>query len=390
MAQTIKDLIQETSGIADGAARKAAYLRSIFIILSIYFLLPAALILFNYAVDPYERYHSDVTREDLTRLSRSEELILSIPKNYNDRALLERYVRIIPKPRTVVMGGSRVMNLRLEGGAEQGFFLNAGVSSGTIKDYIGIWQILKENGKTPERLLLCIDPQSLYQKNGVLWYSLSGAYLRFQRGRTNPLSYVRLATDVLWEKLNFHLSQLVSSETTRASLEKLGAQKNRSALLTGQDRSNLASAARDSGFTLLYPASAFRDSQESIDRLALQNGQGESYTFKNWNVDRDTFFEDLAALVHDIRASGTRITMVLMPAHPLSYQTVRNDPDAYGKLQKYLNRLAAIARAAGVPLLDGLEEKRSLVRNQDFMDGVHLKPAENRRFFRGVLERSGS
>ena len=57
-----------------------------------FYLFPAALIGFNYQMDPNFRHSFSVPAKTLKMLADSEDLVLSLPANYDDRALLKKFI----------------------------------------------------------------------------------------------------------------------------------------------------------------------------------------------------------------------------------------------------------------------------------------------------------
>ena len=128
--------------------RNDRYQIFLFRFLALFVVFPLLLIAFNYSVDPNHRYRFSVPSGSLHRLARSEDLVLTLPKNYDDRALLKKFIPQAVPPRILVMGGSRVLNIQSEmfrSGA--GPLLDTAVMAGTIRDYVALWQLVKRRGR---------------------------------------------------------------------------------------------------------------------------------------------------------------------------------------------------------------------------------------------------
>jgi len=115
----------------------------------IYLAFPIALLLLNYFVDPNYRYHMNISDDQLRILSRDPGKRLVVPKNYNDRELLKRYVQISGAPEICVIGGSRVMNLALADNPSE--FFNAGLTNATVMDFVAVWQVFKNANAVPQQ-----------------------------------------------------------------------------------------------------------------------------------------------------------------------------------------------------------------------------------------------
>ena len=349
----------------------------------VYFLLPAFFITFNYSIDPYGRYKALASKNVLEKLAASQNDVLITGFNYNDRLLFKNYISVVPKPGLVILGGSRILNIDADiFTPEAGRVLNAGVSGGTIRDYVGIWQVLKNQGKIPVRVLLFIDLQSVYSNlTGIGWYTLSCPFLTFEYGRINFSKYLKLILKTSHAKTSFHLESLSSLDLLEKSWGHLrSGQKIRSRLVS-KKLLGPRDAAKTPSLAMIVPEPSEEDKKQSfIEHWGEENGKGESSILSNWNNFDEGAFTELSSLIEDMRANKTEVTVFMMPSMPLSYQQMQKNPKAMTNLMIFLGKVSSSCRQYGAGFYDALHEHHEDVLNTDFKDGVHLKKESIDRF----------
>ncbi len=348
----------------------------------VYFLVPVLFIVFNYSIDPYGRYQPLASQTILEKLAASSEEVLITEFNYNDRLLLKNYISSTPKPDLVVLGGSRILNIDSDVFTpEAGRVLNAGVTGGTIRDYIGIWQVLKKQNKIPRKILLFLDLQAVYSNSsGIGWYSLSCPFLTFEYGRLKTSKYLKLVSKTYRKKTSFHLESLSSSDVLKKSFQRLKVPRTRSrlALKTTLHSKN---AARTPALGLIAPEASTEEKEQAfIDHWGKENGRGESSILSEWGNFSEDAFKELSSLLEDIHAQKSEAVVFLMPSHPLSYGIVEKNPAALANLIIFVKKIEALCSQQGALLYDGLREHHQDISNDDFKDGVHLKKESIDRF----------
>lgn len=336
-----------------------------------------ALMAFNYVIDPNNRYHFKVTNSDLVRLSQDSKLVLAVPGNYDDRILLKRYIAVSAKPELAVVGGSRILDLQYPELGNR--FLNAGITAGTIKDYIAIWQVIKQNQKMPQTIFLCVDFQALTRTSqNDRWLSLNSDYEAFfKRGPSGRYAFASFTTQ---------LKDLLSLQTLRQSFASLGAKRSSARLIPLVNyRKN--EPARASSFAFTYPMSYEQMDPGIVAQSARANGEGELKLFKNWNSTDYEYFNLLKMLITDMKEHHVRVALVLMPYHPLSLQIIVSDSTARSNFDSFRQELLLAAQQLEVPYYDGVSDTMTLrCTHDDFYDGVHLKSGPNREFFKRICK----
>lgn len=345
------------------------------------FLAIMGLLCFNYLLDPNNRYQFHVSESNLRLLAEVPGHALVVPGNYDDRILLKRFIQVAPRPDTAVIGGSRIMNLQRSPGplVLQTVFLNAGVSAGTLRDYIAIWQLMKKNKKIPKTIFLCVDPQALNRAaQNDQWLSLSDDFQAFFNASASGRYYVAALTS--------QLKDLLSLQTTLAAISKLGQARVRPELLYLKDYAGLVPI-RTASFALTYPSVYEEKDPLEVERMARSNGEGEIKAFRTWNRQDREYLEQLKMLIKDMKQEGVRVVLVLMPYHPLSLQAIKQDSVALDNLVFFRDQLLKVGQECGIPYHDGfVDTQADRFSNRNFSDGVHLKKDANQSFFDGISQ----
>lgn len=345
--------------------------------------MPLGLMFFNYRVDPNNRYHFELSEQHLAVLSRSPDRLLTVAKNYDDRIFLKKFIASSPKPSFLIMGGSRVLSVQSEmlRTPYQNRFLNAGLTAATVRDYIAVWQILKNQRKIPDKILLSVAPQAVngYTQN-ELWLSLVEYYLKFW-GQENGirLSFLRWTSQI---------KDLFSFETTRESFRRMGNPRLSDRLMP-RSRYDGKQYVRTSSFARLSPEYFWPPSEDLVRMWAESTGEEEAARFKIWNCLDETGFDHLGKLIHDMKRHGCRVALVAMPYHPIVYDRIQNSSKAFQNLQYFSRRMRQVAEQEGILFYDALGVKQDGTDAHDFFDAVHLKPDTAYLLFRDIDRAAG-
>jgi hypothetical protein len=238
----------------------------------------------------------------------------------------------------MILGGSRIMNIR--------GMLNAGVSRGTIQDYINIWESIKLNHKIPKTLILCLDRQSFSEIKD----NQSSSDDTFTRSRVENA-----------------LNQFFEFITIFKIIDKIAHERKL--------------PAKDATFSFIYPFKYENKSDKEIIRLSYATGVGENAEFKTFK--RLYKFDLLELLMRDIKKHSFML-VILLPYSPIVLKVIAFSPDSKKNMEDFRADLCDLCRRLGVYYYDGMSDR---LEDLDFMDGVHLKTIKNNEFFnRALLE----
>lgn len=353
------------------------YRNSVLLFIFFFIMTPTVLIVFNYTMDPNHRYRFSVPSDVLSTLSQSNDKVLTVPPNYDDRALVKKFILASEPPQVVVIGGSRVLNVQDDFFVEpyRSHLLNTAVMAGTIRDYVAIWEIIESQGFKPQYVFICLEEQSMntYSQNDryLSIYEYYSAF--FNQGASLRQQLMGLTTN---------LKDLLSMQTTGGSFAILMQQSESSWNLAPRENYDTTLHAKTQSFSMLYPAQNEQRTPKVVDPMGRANGYGEIKVFEMWNRGDRRGYDHLIALIRRIKRIGATPVMIGMPYHPEAYRLIQTSPKAVDNMLHFIDQLKQIAEDEGVFFYDAIEEHHNDFINADFLDGVHLKrPAEHALFY---------
>ena len=298
-------------------------------------------------------------------------------RNVDERRFQRGRLGVIPRPRVVAFGSSRVMQLTgALVGVEPTAFYNLGMSGATVEDYIGLWEILRRQGKIPERAIFSIDPWIFNADvEQVRWRALSREIDAFAEGRGRWAAVdVALAG---WSRAK----ELVSYEVLRDSTRRLRrALRGRPAAKAGAGDAPIVpeqavadrQALRADG-SLIYDGAFQRrgplEVQEDAVHWAATNGP--NLVRFRFNPERLRLLE---ALWQDLRARGVQIVAYIPPYHPAAWRVMAAEPRQHDALDEMRATIAALAARMKVPFRDFADPAAIPCTAGEFFDGVHPRP----------------
>jgi hypothetical protein len=304
-------------------------------------------------------------------------------RDTDERRFQKARLAVIPRPRIVVFGSSRVMTISTAMmGAAPGEFYNAGLSGGTVEDFIVMWSTLKASGRIPEVAIFGIDNWEFNRSHPqVRWLAWADDVARFVE-TTEGSGGWRRADEVLYRW--YQLKDLVSFSVLRRSLgdlrrlrldrEPRGAELVRSLAdqLVDERRIDGRRALRADG-SLVYDAAyeARRPDQVRPDALDFVTQHHANLGRFAWDGERA---RRLDLLWRDMRAHSVQIVAYLPPYHPLVWDSVRRDDRAMAGLAQTRAVLAGLAGPRSD--VHDLSDPASVpCAESDFLDGTHARAA---------------
>jgi hypothetical protein len=314
-------------------------------------------------------------------------------RDTDERRFQKARLAVIPKPRIVIFGSSRVMTISSQMlGAAPGEFYNAGLSGGTVEDFIVLWSTLKAGGKLPEVAVCQFDNwefnASHPQVRWLVWADDVSRFVETTEGARGwqgaaPLLY-------RWYQLKDLLSYSVLKRSfgdlqrVRRHREPRGAEllQSLSDQLVDERQIDGRRALRADGSLVYEAAYEGRTVDEAradaLDFVRLHHANLRAFT---WDAERA---RRLDLLWRDMRAHGVRIVAYLAPLHPVVWDSVRRDDGAMAGLARTHAALAALAGPQAK--VHDLSDPASVsCTESDFLDGTHVRAACLTR----VLARAG-
>lgn len=317
-------------------------------------------------------------------------------RDTDERRFQKARLAVIPRPRVVAFGSSRVMTVSTAMvDATPGEFYNIGLSGGTVEDFIVLWTALRDAGKVPRVALFAIDNYEFNaSQSQIRWLAWADEVARFvdtagvagwpRRARLERLLY-------RWYQAKELVSYAVL-ETSLRELNRLAAgRQRRGAELLDALGGRLVPEAQTAGQRALRADGSLVYEREYAGRpAALVDADALDFAVRTkaglgaftWDAERARRLE---LLWRDMRAHGVAIVAYLPPYHPIVWDAVRRDSDLALGLATTTTFLERLGRAVGARVLDYSDPAAIPCAAGDFLDGRHVRSDCQRRLLARVL-----
>lgn len=291
----------------------------------------------------------------------------------NDRQELRARVALMPAAYDViVLGSSR--SLQIYGGMFPGkTFLNASVYGGQIRDEIGIYELLREQGRLPKILIVNLDPQTIQTPTPTgyrgLWLAVSGEYYRAmaRMGLNRPiwdswaewanklLEQVQLVSPVLLQQSLAHAFQWSTAEPFAGALWDM-------------EHPHPTFAIRMPDRALVYSQQMSAPTRTQLEASAMTlMGSRKAGPNQQRDLNAQREFETFVRAVH---ADGVQLIFFLAPFHPLYTEHLNGTPgDKFlQETEEYYN---TFARELHIAVVGSFRAQRVSCGENDFFDVLH-------------------
>ncbi|HEV8585463.1 MAG TPA: hypothetical protein VGT02_10900 [Methylomirabilota bacterium] len=303
-------------------------------------------------------------------------------RDTDERRFQKARLAAIPPPRVVAFGSSRVMTLSTAMvGAAPGEFYNAGLSGGTVEDFIVLWTTLRDAGKVPQVAVFAIDNWEFNAAHPrVRWLTWAGDVTRFVEA-TEGAAWWSRADAVLyrWYQLKDLASYSVLTTSFTDLARRLRGREARGAEIVRtlgerlvDERSIDGRRALRADGSLVYEAEyrARGPAEVRVDALDFALKDHGGLREFAWDAERA---RRLALLWRDMRAHGVRVVAYLPPYHPLVWGTLQKDPRAMAGLARTRAVLDDLAARHGARVLDFSDPASVPCAEAEFLDGNHAR-----------------
>ena len=332
---------------------------------------PAVILLVNLTADPAhiltDRYAGEVA--DILLGGKNATNM----DNLDDRDLLVRYFDRRQTPvRVLTLGSSRSMQVTKElTGCGESFC--AGVTGADLRDCISIYQMAKQQGLQPEKVIFCAEYWFLSEGNLDPRANTEG-YEDFcaQTGNTPLRTASREAV---------RRKELLSLSYFQSSLQYLLDGERRK--LTATDAPDGPYATRRADGSYSYEEDYRRRPQEQVDGDArdccIKNSLQQGFTGVN-----DALLRQTGDLIAMMQQDGAEVVLQLAPFHPVYYEYMAG-------AEKYREILATeqvyrdLADRYGIPCCGGYDPAAFGMTNADFYDAQHPSAEGIYRYFGKTL-----
>jgi hypothetical protein len=299
----------------------------------------------------------------------------------SERRLQTARLAVVPRPRVVAFGSSRVQPLstRAVAGLAPGEFYNAGMAGASVDDYIAAWSTLVEADNIPAIAVFSIDAwvfnEALPQEE---WREVAAYVERFLMVAGAGRGPLRRAWDEAayrWHRAKEFLSwPAMRASVTALALRWAGGppaggdvERVLSAAVVPESKVGIRRAFRPDGSVMndLPARSPARLRAAAVDYVASLRARLSPFA---WNAERARRLE---ALWQDMGSRGVRVVAYLPPYHPLTWAHMRADPRYAAPLTRTARFLGDVALATGARFIDLSNPATIPCGEHEFFDADH-------------------
>lgn len=331
----------------------------------------------NLYVDPGYRWHRKPLEFDHNWEKSS---FWKSPMNFDERPFRAAHLSLIKTPDVLLLGSSRVWLVTSEMFSPRLQVYNAGMSGGSVWDYMAVWQLLKEQKKTPGVVVLFFDNWVL-NKNTFGKYRWITNYAPVSRFLTENGGF-ELRAKAFFEKLRGQFSEvedLFNASVLKASLlelrERWSATKGvgaELAILPIEGRPPESDGWRSDG-SRVYPLPYIHEkSLAEIRKLAGDPTVATLHAYlTNWEDD-SSVGRAFEVLLQDMTQMGTRIYVIAPPFHAQSLELLRTRPE-FAKVPLRLSQVTDAWRKSGArfDFCDATDPSTVHCSETEFIDSAH-------------------
>lgn len=345
-----------------------------------FFLLTAALSLFNYSIDAACLYSRIQVVERVINDLLAGKIIAGQPAfqyRYFQKLIIEKRKEI---PDTIAIGSSRSMTVRSSYlGIDQDSFFNHSVPCAVLNDYIAILGCYKKKGAFPKTIILGIDPFVFDKKTGrsKKWRPLLSGYyylLNIIRGNTSQL---KLFYEMVNDKV-LKAKRLLSYNYTITNYEYIKYIREQ-----GFDYKAVKDTTVDNWLIApdgsLYRLFILRYQDDPTTQKKVQRALN-----KGTEIDRYrqiSFQELFIRLIDYLLDDGMQIVFFLPPYHPRMYQEFAKKETCI--VLKIEEMLRSLAQSRNIPVFGSYDPGCFNLSSRDFFDAVHVRDYVVKEIFKG-------
>lgn len=311
-------------------------------------------------------------------------------RDTDERRFQQARLEVIRRPRVVAFGSSRIMlaSTAMVGVASEEFY-NAGLSGGTVEDFIVLWSVLERRGALPDTVLFVVDNWAFNRMHPqVRWLEWADDVNRFVDAGAGSRAPFGLAVGPAMYRW-YQVKDLFSYTVFKTSLSELRRRRERrgAEIVESLSRdlvpeSDVAGrrALRADG-SLMYdrayvdqPVAQVRD--EAVRYAASAKGNLGNF---QWDTERGARIE---LLWRDMRARGVRLVAYLPPYHPAAWAILSRDPRNVAAVAATETFLTSLAGRVDARFANFTDPASVPCPEEEFLDGTHARAACLERIFR--------
>jgi hypothetical protein len=359
------------------------------------FFLPIPLVIasVNYYVDPGQLFRGEDYVQRIVDLLSSGKNVWNVIYNHNERLKQRLMVAKLPtRPDIVVLGSSQTKAVGSRTFPDK-YVYNAGVSAGTLEDFIGIYELFYERQLVPKEVILEVNPWLLNKNDKnvhphfvALAREYSTALQRMGRSKDEGISLVR--------RLEFHpVVQLFSLGYFRQSLGGVSGVIDLSQRMIGRASTRRQIVPADltlrttdvpikDTFVLVSDGTWWVHGEDLITTLADAIEYADKprgwVNFAELDRERDELFE---RFIGQMQKDGAKVSLFMPPWPHETYELIKNNP-RYAILTSLEQYIADVAKRYSLDVYGSYDGGELGFTLDDFYNPDHLRRPGQARIIR--------
>lgn len=353
------------------------YKQSLFTLVSLSIFSLLGIILFNYYVDPGNRFfHAALFEKEIADALLNDKKVM-FHTNYNDRGVEKIFLeKLNTRPDFLVIGSSRAMPIGQELFNSSSFY-NASVTSASLEDILSIYYLYQLKGQ-PKVLVLSLDPWILDKNHGMKKWKL--AFLSEYDAARQLILGEKVKTNYA-EKLNIifeKYSQLLSSEYTHVALRKFMMPPSKEVIIDPADNACPSCYTRFPNGTRIFSSEQESTTNEQADLASIQGIQQYTRDYGTYTQLDPYYMNMLDQFVAYLLNHKVRVIFYLPAYEPIAYSAIETD-DRYKMIDVAEKYFMSMADKYHLKVIGGYDPRKLKLQANDFVDDLHLKrqPIEN-------------
>lgn len=287
-------------------------------------------------------------------------------RNMDDRGFMRAYAALRTQPiDTLVLGSSHSMQVTKYLTGDENTFC-AGMTGADLRDCISAYLLFREEGFTPKRVILAVDPWFL-SEGALEDRAMLDGYREFcAENGFSVLGDNVLLTEELKKK-----TQIFSLPYFQSSIESIrrGDYKTRDPIPADTHYTDTDMRRADGSYC--YNA-AFRDTTSGYTDQAVRDIIYAKPAFAlNFNGISSQLTEQLTAFVQLMQKDGAEVALLIAPYHPTYYDHMASQTDNYVEILATEQVIRDIAAETGVQVVGGYNPHEFGLTGADFYDAIH-------------------
>lgn len=315
------------------------------------------LIFINYFGDGAKLFDKDYEREIAEIISEGKN-VTNI-QNYDERLFQAHLIKNEEScPKIIVAGSSRTMLINSE--LVEDTLRNNSVSGASIEDIVSIYQLYKDKGMFPDKIIIGVDPWTFNENsNQRRWQSIANSYYRFHKKKK--------VSDTINNELD-KIKQLVSLTYFQSSFSKVPQ------VITGDDKPVATDDKYNTGNTRLTDGSLIygeqtRDiSDDKVEGLVQEFISNEIYGLHGFNTISERIWNEFELLIKDMEDNGVEVTLFMAPYHPDAYYKVVKEYPLVVKAEQMVTKFAA---EKNIKVIGSFNPDKAGLNGDHFYDAMH-------------------